>query len=120
MPATVRTLRALPRNQGVQIPNLVPNAEWVDALVLVAATAQTYALPTGALILRINALAGDIWVNFAGTAAAPGANITTGLSSILLKTSAGPQFLVVPGGPNRANPSFLSTPGTTISIEVWS
>jgi hypothetical protein len=118
MAASVKRIVPVTRNQGVAVPGLVQVGMWCDALVLVAATPQTYALPSGAQILRINALAGDIWINFQGAAAAPGANIITGASSVLLKTSAGAVLLAIPDG--RPNPSILSTPGTTVTIESWS
>lgn len=117
MAASVKRIVPITRNQGVAVPGLFQIGMWCDAFVLVAATAQTYTLPPGAQILRVSALSGDIWVNFQGVAVAPVANVLTGASSILLKTSAGAVILAIPD--SRPNPSFLSTPGTTISIEVW-
>jgi hypothetical protein len=118
MAATVKRIVPVTRNQGVAVPGLVQCGMWVDALVLVAATAQTYTFPTGASIFRISALAGDIWINFGVTAAAPGANNVAGNAPILLKTSAGAVFLAKPD--SATTMSVLSTPGTTISIEAFS
>jgi hypothetical protein len=118
MADSVKRIVPVTRNQGVAVPGLFQIGMWCDALVLVAATPQTYTLPAGAQILRISALAGDIWINFQAVAAAPGANIITGAAPILLKTSAGAVVLAIPD--SRPNPSILSTPGTTVTIESWS
>jgi hypothetical protein len=122
MAASVKRLVPVTRNMGQAISGMTQIGMWRDNLVLVAATAQTYTLPTDsannkASMLRVNALAGDIWVNFGATAAAPGANIITGAASVLLKTSAGPVSFAVPD--SATSVSFLSTPGTSISIEAW-
>jgi hypothetical protein len=124
MAAAIKRLTSINRNDGVQVAGLVQAAQWCDALVLVAATAQTYNFPTDAngnkaRMFRINALGGDIWINFQGvTAVVPVANTITGAGSILFKTSLGPAFFVAPDV--ITSMSLISTPGTTISIEAWS
>lgn len=122
MAASVKRLVPVTRNMGQAIAGMTQIGMWRDNLVLVGAAAQTYTLPTDAAgnkasMLRVNALAGDIWVNFGVAAAAPGANILTGAAAVLLKTSAGPASFAVPD--SATSVSFLSTPGTSISIEAW-
>lgn len=122
MAASVKRLVPVTRNMGQPIAGMTQIGMWRDNLVLVAATAQTYTLPTDAAgnkasMLRISALAGDIWVNFGVAAAAPGVNIITGAASVLLKTSAGAVSFAVPD--SAVSISLLSTPGTSISIEAW-
>lgn len=122
MAASVKRLVPVTRNMGNPIAGMTQIGMWRDNLVLVAATPQTYTLPTDsasnkASMLRVNALAGDIWVNFGTAAAAPGANIITGAAAVLLKTSAGAVSFAVPD--SATSVSFLSTPGTSISIEAW-
>jgi hypothetical protein len=122
MAASVKRLVPVTRNMGQPIAGMTQIGSWRDNLVLVAATAQTYTLPTDgsnnkASMLRVGALAGDIWANFGTAAAAPGGNITTGAAAVLLKTSAGSVSFAVPDAATTV--SFLSTPGTSISIEAW-
>lgn len=118
MAASVKRIVPITRNQGVAVPGLVQCGMWVDDLVLVAATAQTYTFPANSSIYRISALAGDIWINFGITALAPVANNIAGNGPILLKTSAGAVFFSKPD--SATSMSVLSTPGTTISIEAFS
>lgn len=124
MAAAIKRLTSINRNDGVQVAGLVQAAQWCDALVLAATVAQTYAFPTDAAgnkarMFRINALGGDIWINFQGaTAVVPVANATTGVGPVLFKTSLAPAFFVAPDV--ITSMSIISTPGTTISIEAWS
>ncbi|SRR6266851_7902113 len=100
MVASIRRIEPVARGPGIQVPGLLPIGEWIDALVLVANTPQSYTLPTDASarrgpILRITANAGPLYINFQGTAAVPVANLT-GTSSIMLRTDLGPMLLVAP------------------------
>lgn len=122
MAATIRRLVPVPRNQGIQIPGLLPISQWIDALALAAAVAQSYTLPTDAAdnrgdILRITCNAGPIYINFAGTAAVPGA-VTNGTASIMLRTDLGPVLLVAPL--SNATLSVFSPSAAVATIEVWS
>jgi hypothetical protein len=125
MAASIRRMVPVTRNQGVQVPGLLPIAQWIDALVLVANAAQSYTLPTDTTqtpnvkgtILRLTANAGPLYINFAGTAAVPGA-ITNGSSSVMLRTDLGSVMLVVPHSTDTL--SIISPNAAVVTIEAWS
>lgn len=126
MAASIRRLNPVPRQQGIQIPGLIPVAQWIDALVLAANVAQTYTLPidnTQALgarhgtILRITANAGPIYINFAATAIVAVANIL-GTAPIMLRTDMGPVLLAVPTGATTV--SIISPGAAIVTVEAWS
>lgn len=71
--------------QRKQFAPLAP--DYVDALVLVANTPQTYTLPAGAKYVIFACSAGNFYVNWGGTnaaataAAVPGSNVVNGNAS---------------------------------------
>lgn len=104
---------------------MVNQSQWIDSLVLAAGVAENYALPTDAQIpaqkgtmFRITSNAGPIYVNWNGTAVIPVADVTTGLSSIILRTDLGP-ILVMEPSPRPTNLSFISPSDAIVTIEVW-
>lgn len=116
----------IPRQQGVQIPNLLNCAQWVDARVLAAGVAEDYPVPSDAqspiqkgTILRFTCNAGPIYVNInGGTAAVPAADVTDGTASIMLRTDLGSVLMTVPS-PRLANISIISPSAAVLTIEVW-
>jgi len=121
----ISRLVPIPRNQGIQIPGVLNTATWIDARVLAAGVAESYTLPTDAqtpaqhaTLLRINANAGPIFVNFNGTAAVPGADVTNGTSSIMLRTDLGPVLLAAPHATDTL--SIISPSACIVTIEAWS
>lgn len=110
-------ITAVPRNQGVQVPDALPAPTWVDAKVL-AGAAENYAVNTDSdgakgMIVRICATA-VIWGNFNGTAVVPLADIDDGTSSFMIPAGEARVFVF----PSEAH--VLSLIGTaTVSIEAW-
>lgn len=114
---------AIPRNQGVQVPACLPASRWIDAKVLAAGVAETYAPPSDAddtpgVIIGINATDGPLYINFNGVAAVPIADIADGTASAMLRTDTGSPFLIA--WPDRAlSLSMISPVDCTVTIEVW-
>ncbi len=109
-----------PSRNNVLMPDVHNVTYWIDNLVLAAATAQSYTVPTDtngktASLIRISG-SGIIFISFNGnTAAAPSGNAIDG-SGVLVWNLNEPLKLSVP--PYQFL-SFLCTAGTTISIEAW-
>lgn len=125
MVATINRLVPLPRNQGVQIPGVVNAANWCDAVVLAAATAESYTLPTDAngaraTIIGITATgASPLWFNYDTTAVIPVADTVNGSAPSLLRTDLGFSYLIsVPAGTTAI--SIISAAIAIIAIECWS
>lgn len=125
MVASINRLVPLPRNQGVQIPGVVNAANWVDAVVLGVATAESYTLPTDAsgnraTIIGITATgASPLWLNYDGVAVVPVADTTNGAAPSLLRTDLGFSYLIsVPAGTIAI--SIISAAAAIIAIECWS
>ncbi len=80
---TVVQLRPVTAHTVSGIPMLgISRPMWTDAIVLVANTAQSYTIPTGATYILFSASSGcDFYVNYTTTAAVPGASTSTGLVS---------------------------------------
>src|SRR5215467_13516410 len=120
---TINRMVPVTRNQGVQVPGLVPIATWIDCLVLVAGAAQSYTLAQDGqtpkvrgIIYRLTANAGPLYINFNGTAAVPTAK-TDGTSSIMVRTDLGPAFLVMPDFADTL--SIISPSAAIVTIEAW-
>ncbi len=124
MAASINRLVPLPRNQGIQIPGIVNAANWVDAVVLAANTAETYTLPTDAggnvcTIVGITATGTTpLWLNFDTTAAIPVADTTSGAAPSLLRTDQGFSYLIsVPAGTTGI--SIISSGVCVVAVECW-
>jgi hypothetical protein len=115
---------------------IAPAAAWVDNLVLVAGTPQSYTPPTGtdpaggavtvagpagatknATIFRITATGGPVWMNTnGGTAAEPTTNVTNGTASVVI----GPNTPYWLSEPISGQPlSFFSDSPVIVAIEAW-
>lgn len=119
----VTRLQPVPRNQGVQVPGLLPTGTWIDARVLAAGAAESYTLPTDAdgnkgIMLRLNSNAGPLYINFNGTAVVPVADVIDGTSSIILRTDLGPVLLAAPHAADTL--SIFSPSAAIVTIEAWS
>lgn len=121
---TVDRIVPLPRNQGVQIPGVVNAANWCDAVVLAANTAESYTLPTDASgnlarIIGITASGSSpLYINFNATAAIPIADTTDGTAPALLRTDQGHSYLIsVPAG--ATDLSIISAAVGVVIIECW-
>jgi hypothetical protein len=120
----IHRLTPVPRNQGVQVPNLWPIATWIDSVVLTGGVASSYVLPvdtatppaTGT-ILRLTCNSGPIYINLNVVASVPGAHID-GLSSVMCRTDLGPMLLVVPHATDTL--SIFSPSNALLTIEAWS
>jgi hypothetical protein len=116
-------LRPVVRQQGTQIPNLIPTSRWIDSRALAAGVSEPYAIPTDAAgakaaILGISATAGPIYINFAGTATVVNADVSDGTASIMLRTDAGGSYLIsVP--PGATSMSLICAATSVVSIEAW-
>jgi hypothetical protein len=127
MAQSIQRLVPVARNQGVQVPNLIPLSEWCDSIVLAAAAAYSYVLKQDGLapvvdgaLLRINAAAAarPLYVNPTGVAVVPTATTTNGTSSILLQEAGqDPVLLAMPAG--QTTLSLISTAGGVVTIEAW-
>lgn len=114
-------LRPLPRNQGVQIPGLLPAPRWVDGRALAANVAESYTFPTDSagVIGRVFRITTDaaLWINFHGTAAITASDITDGTASIRLLSHLEPSLIVAPVGATLV--SMIAAATCIVSIEVW-
>jgi hypothetical protein len=127
MVQSIQRLVPVARNQGVQVPNLIPLSEWCDSLLLVANTAQSYVLKQGQLapvvdgaLLRVNAAAGcrPLYVDPTKAAVIPTATTTNGASAVLLQdVNQEPVLLAMPAG--QTTLSLISTAGGIVTIEAW-
>lgn len=111
---SIDVLRGVPRNLGVQIPELHPAARWVDARVLAANVAETYTFPTDASghkgkFFCLTSSAGPVYVDFHGTAVAPSGDVTDGTASILLNPQLEPVWIVAPDGATSMSVACGST-----------
>lgn len=133
MAASVNRFAPVVRGEGKGI--IVPMANWVDNLVLVANVAQTYTLPTGtnpagggtqainpppgttvtATILRVTTNGALVYVNAQTAAAVPAANNILGNGSVPIP--GGSFMFQVPVG--VASISFIASGAAVISIEAW-
>ncbi len=84
---------------------------YVNRMDLVANTAQTETIPTGAMYVNMNCT-GQYYVNFTGTATVPAGNITNGTGSAL---SVGARYI---GG--LTSFSVISPVACTITFEYYS
>ena len=114
----IRQLTAIARQQGTQVPAALPAATWVDARVLAAGVAESYAVPDTGVMLGINATTGPLYINFNDTAAAPAADINDGTASIMLRTDAGSPFLIAAPF-NTSTLSMICAEACVVTIEVW-
>ena len=121
---TITRMVPVPRNQGIQVPGLWPVATWIDCLVLVGGAAQSYTLPHDAqtpnqraMILRLTANAGPLFINFNGTAVVPIAK-SDGTSPIMVRTDLGPMLLVAPDFASAL--SVICPSAAIVTIEAWS
>jgi hypothetical protein len=127
MVQSIQRMVPVARNQGVQVPNLIPLSEWCDSLLLVANTAQSYTLKQGQLaplqdgaLLRINAVstARPLYVDPTKVAVIPTATTTNGASAVLLQdVNQEPVLLAMPAGQTVL--SLISTAGGIVTIEAW-
>lgn len=121
---TIVNIVPIPRQQGIQVPDVVSAAQWVDALSLTANVAKTYILPIDAAgvsgtVLGITATDGPLWINFNGAAVIPVADNLLGTAPVQLNTQDGFSFLIAV--PNKSvSPSFICGSNTIVTIEAWS
>lgn len=122
MAQSIRRLEQLTRNQGGSIPLWTNVADWCDAIVLVANTAQTYSLKTDAASLRgtklrIEASVGPVYMNVRTIATVPAATTTDGSSSIMVIpwSIGGVAYIVWPG----TNLSFICGAACVLTIEAF-
>ena len=127
MVQSIQRMESIGRNQGGVVPNLIPLSAWCDSIVLVANTAQSFALKQDGIapvaqgsILRINAVAAvrPLYVNPTGVAVVPTATTTNGSSSILLQEAGQPPVLLnMPAGQTVL--SLISAGAGVVTIESW-
>lgn len=137
MAVSVNRYMVVVRSEGKAL--VTPASQWIDAVVLVASTAQTYTLPTGtdpagggsqgvnpppgttvrASILRITnamATAGPVYIAFTGTAVIPTASTSTG-TSLYVVPAGGTVLTQVPPGTTAI--SLISTGSGVVTVECW-
>lgn len=137
MAASVNRFAPVVRGEGKIAPQLIPMANWIDNLVLVANVAQTYTLPTGtdlsgggseganpstppgvlrtATILRVSTNGALVYINAQAAASVPAANNIVGNGSIPI--AGGQYMLQIPV--SVASVSFIASGAAVISIEAW-
>lgn len=121
--ATITRLMPVTRQQGTQIPNLLPTADWCDSKSLAGGVAELYSLPTDAngnkaTILRINSTAGPLYVNWNATAVVPSTDTTNGQSAIMTHTELQPVLLAAPNAVDDL--SIICAANSIVTIEAWS
>ncbi len=120
---SIDVLRPAVRNQGIQIPNLLPCARWIDAVVLTANAAKLYTFPVDAngrtgTVFSITATAGPLFFNFRATASITGTDVLTGASSGLIHTDSGADLLLaIP--PGAVSVSFICGSNATVYLQVF-
>lgn len=121
-PAIVR-IGPVPRQEGLQTPDLLVPAQWVDAIVLAAGVAETYTLPTDAAgqhgsILRLSsASAGTFYFKWDGVAAVPAADVADGTSSFGARLDNERLVLAAPRSSYAL--SIINAAAAVLTIEVW-
>lgn len=115
-------LRGVPRNLGVQIPELHPVARWIDARVLGAGTAEAYTLPTDSdgkkgKFLCLTASAGPVYIDFKTTSVAPSGDVTDGSAALLTNPQLEPVWIVAPDGATTM--SVVCGATCVLSIQVF-
>lgn len=121
MPAITR-LVPVARQQGTQIPGLLPTADWCDSRVLAANTAEAITPPSAAgaraTIFRLNATVGPIYIDFNKTAVVPTGDTTDGSSAIMIHPELQPVLIFAPLSTDTL--SVICGAITTITLEAWS
>jgi hypothetical protein len=122
MAVAIDRLVPLPRNQGIQIPDVVNASRWVDSLALSAGTAKSYTLRTDASgnkarILRVCTSAGPVYYNCFATAVIPTTDTTDGSSATQLAGLNGGTFISAPVGCTAI--SFICAGACIVTIESW-
>lgn len=120
---TIQRIMPVPRNQGVQVPSLLPLADWADSLVLAGGAAESYAVKSDAsgnkgVMLRINASVGPLYINANGAATVPVADTTDGSASILIHAELGAILLALPSATDTL--SVICPSASVVTIEAWS
>ena len=89
-------------------------SDFVDAMVLGIATAESYTLPTTAKIVRLTGTT-PFYVKFGGTAAVPANEVADGSASILVLTE---KTFSIPPGVTAIG--FISPAASVVTIESFS
>lgn len=113
----IDVLRPVTRQQGAQIPGLLPTSRWIDAFALAAGVAEAYTLPAGS-ILRLRANVGPVYANFNGAASVP-TDTVDGTASICLQPQLEPVLLTVPEAATALSLICPTVGGAVVTIEVW-
>lgn len=114
-------LRPIPRQQGIQVPDVVSASRWIDAIALSASTAASYTLPVDAdgnkaTLLRLSSTAGPIYFNWNGTAAIP-TTVTDGTASAIIHPDLQGEFVVAPLSTDTL--SLICASSAKVTIEAW-
>lgn len=122
MANSIRRAQAVPRNQGVQVPGLLPTADWCDSRSLAAGVAELIAPPSDAddnraTIFRINSTAGPLYINWRATATVPAADTTNGASSIMIHSELGAVLVSAPDA--ALSLSIICAADSIVTIEAW-
>lgn len=120
--ASVTTMFPLSRQQGVQIPNIVSEAQWVDAISLTAGTAASYTLPADAngvkaTLFRLTATTGPLYINWTTTATVTSSTVTDGTASRMLRTDLDSVFVLAPLSTDTL--SVICASNAKLTIEAW-
>lgn len=126
MPANTPAVRLLQPFYRQNVMPVIPAAQWVDNLVLVAGAAKSYTLPTGlgpqgqtltASIFRITANGGPVWLNAnGGTAAVPAADNLDGDGPVCIPAGRD-YWLSIPKGGQPL--SFIASDAVVLCVEAW-
>ena len=122
MANSINRLQAVPRNQGVQIPGLLPTADWCDSRSLAGGVAELIAPPEDAdgnraTIFRINSTAGPLYINWNATATVPAADTTNGSSAIMIHSELG--AVLVSAAVASESLSIICAAASIVTIEAW-
>jgi hypothetical protein len=119
---TITRLVPLARQQGTQIPSVLPTADWCDSRSLAANTAEAITPPVDAdgnkaTIFRINASAGPLYINFNATAVIPTTDTTNGTSAIMIHAELAPVIVVAPLATDTL--SIICGANSIVTLEAW-
>ncbi len=122
MPSIV-PIRPIARNSGIQVPDLVNAAEWVDCLFLTSGTASGYSLPVDSAgnkgtVLGVAATDGPIYIQADGTAVIPTSSNISGTAPSMLRTDDGFSYLFIVADSTESL-SIIAPVSASVFIEVW-
>ena len=133
MPSPQVVRFSAPVRQGQVAPTLLPMAQWVDNIVLLAGANFSYTPPSGpnpdfgvntavpatikASFFRVTTNGQLVWVSVLGAVGQPTNNNLAGNGSVCIPPAVSSYFFVLP--PNWGTVNFFAPNGAILAIEAW-